>query len=161
MPATLEDKQFQELNKSVKSIVKTLETAIGNTATQKAKKSEEEVLRELRMKNVKKEEELLKDKEKDDKENRVKLFDVATFMKASAVEYFDATKQDKLTWGNLFKSMKSGVKDWFDKASKQRTMLGRTLRLGASLWENTHKHLIQNIQRAWSKVTGMVNEVLG
>jgi hypothetical protein len=161
MPATIEDKQITELNKSVQRIVKVLETAVGNTATQKAKKSEEEILAELRMETAEKEAKVVEKQEKSTEAQKVKFFDVASFMKASAAEYFESTKQDKLTWGNFFTSLKEGYKKWFKEASQQRTALGLTLRLGASLWRNTQKHILDNVRRLWNSLTGHIQEVLG
>lgn len=161
MPATLDEKQFTELNKSVQRIVKTLETAVGNTATQKAKKSEEEILADLRMNTAEQEAKTADKQEKVVEEQKLKFFDSARFMKASAAEYFAQTKTNQVTWGNFFNSLSEGYKKWFSEASKQRGALGATLRLGSSLWRAAHKHIIDNVRKLWGALTSQVSEVLG
>jgi hypothetical protein len=82
-------------------------------------------------------------------------------MKSSAAEYFDQTKTDRVTWGNFYNSLKEGYKKWFKEASQQRNALGVTLRLGASIWRNTQKFLIDNVRKLWGALTGHIQEVLG
>ena len=55
----LEEKQVIELSKNVKQVVKILETAVGNTATQKAKQNKEEKIVDRKEELLKKEEDQL------------------------------------------------------------------------------------------------------
>ena len=110
---------------------------------------------------LKKEEDQLKEEEKAEEKKKISFLDVSSFIRSSAKDYFDKTDQNMVTWGGLGASITEGVKTWFIKASQQRTMLGRTLRLGASMWKATHDHIIGAMRNIWGKVTGQIQEVLG
>lgn len=160
MPA-LEEKQVTELNKNVQKVVKILETATGNTATIKAKKDEEKKQMKMKEDILGREKELLDEQEQAEKDKKVKLFHIAGFIKTEANNYFSKTEQNMLTWGGLFKSIGTGIRKWFDEVLKQNTMLGRTLRLGSSLWKATHDHIIGTIKNVFGAIGSQVREVLG
>jgi hypothetical protein len=84
-----------------------------------------------------------------------------SLIKNDAMHYFDTEKSNQITWGNLWKTFTGSMRDWFDAASKQRTVLGATLRLGASLWKATHTHIIGTIKNVFSKIGSHMREVLG
>jgi hypothetical protein len=86
---------------------------------------------------------------------------MTSFIGLEAKKYFAETEKNMVTWGGLAKSIGTGVKDWFNAASKQNTMLGRTLRLGASLWKGVNDHIIGTVKNVFGKIGSQMREVLG
>lgn len=157
--------EIQKLHDTVKKAVTILTKTIPSPA--QAKKDLEDTQRLLKDYNdsvkedkKRKAKESKEAKEREEKRN-VKAFELFSFMKKGANDYFEKTKIERITWGGLAKNMASGVKEWFDRASKNNNMLGRTLRFGAALWEATSMHIIGSIKNAFSKITGQVRDVLG
>lgn len=78
----------------------------------------------------------------------------------SVREYLAKTEENQITWGGLGNAMKKGVTDWFEKASKQQTMLGTTLRF-ASFVAKSWQMAAQQFSKVFSTIGGHVREVLG
>lgn len=159
--AAAPEKTAEELAKSVQHIEKLLAMHGASTADVKAKEKErkkmvaEEKLLQGRWGEV------LDEQKKQLGEETQTFKHMGSFIGNETKKYFAMTEKNQITWGGLATSVKDGVKNWFAAASKQRTALGATLRLGATLWENAHKHIIQNVQKLWGAVTGQISEVLG
>ena len=156
-----EQRTQEEIAASVKTMAKLLERQVGNTAELKLQEKEKKELLKQEKLLQDRYEEHLNDEKKTLAEEKVNVKGIRGFLNVEVKKYFNQTETNQVTWGGLGKAITQGTKDWFTAASKQRTMLGRTLRLGASLWEATHKHIIQNVQKLWGAVTGQINEVLG
>lgn len=159
--ATADTRSQDEIAKSVKKLEKLVSMHGENPAEVKAQKQErkkildkEKMLQEQWLLAI---EETKKAKLKETQTTK-SLF---TMIKSDAKQYFDTEKNNQITWGNLWKTFTGSIKDWFDSASKQRTMLGATLRLGASLWKATHEHVIGTIKNVFSKIGSHMREVLG
>lgn len=161
MAAALEEKQVGELNKNVKSIVKILDAAVGNTATQKSKQNKEEKLVDRKEDLLDKEEKVIKKGEGYSKERQAQLYSLGSFIRAETDHYFRAENAQLITWSGMFATIGMGIKEWFNSAKERDTMLGRTLRLGASMWKATQDHIIGAMRNIWGKVTGQLQEVLG
>lgn len=160
--ATAETRTNEQI---LKAINRMSDKVGGNVADNKKEKKErqdllkqEKLLQERMM--------ILQEKQKKqmlkEKQTTMGLF---SMIRKNADQYFDDTSNPfrnfKATWGGLFKTISESVKDWFDAASKQRTMLGATLRMGASLWKATHTHIIGAVKNVFSKIGSHMREVLG
>jgi len=161
MPAPAEAKTQEQINKNIVRITKLLEMHGANPAQVKAEKKEKEDL-------IKKEKLLQEkwvdviDEQKDQlAKQKQGVTTMTTFIGLEAKKYFAETSKTQITWGGLAKSIGSGIKNWFDAAVKQNTMLGRTLRLGASLWKGVNDHIIGTVKNVFSKIGSQMREVLG
>jgi len=148
-------------NEQILKAIKRMSDKVGNTAdAQKEKKERQDLLKQesiLQERMMILQEEQKKNMLKE-KQTTMGLFSMIKF---NANQYFDETKNNQITWGNLANNVRESMKDWFDAASKQRTMLGATLRLGASLWKATHTHIISAVKNVFSKIGSHMREVLG
>lgn len=160
MPATPEKTQ-EEINKNIVRITKLLEMHGKNPAEVKAQKKEEQELIKQEKLLQEKWVEVIDDEKKELEKRKVGITSLTSFIGLEAKKYFAATGKQMYTWGGLFDSFKTGVKSWFDAASKQNTMLGRTLRLGASLWKGVNDHIIGTLKNVFGKIGSQVREVLG
>ena len=159
--AKSQEKSLEEVAENTKRFVKLLEMHGANSAEVKAEKKEEKELRN--------QEKLLQEKwlgivdsEKKELEKKKQTFTSMTgFIGIETKKYFATTEKNMVTWGGLAGSLKTGIKDWFSATMKQRTVLGSTLRLGASLWKATHTHIITRVKDIFGKIGSQMREVLG
>jgi len=159
--ATAEQKTQEEVAKSVKRISELLAMHGANPAQVKADKKEDKELRNKEKDLLAKWVEVV-DKQKDDlKKRTVKVSSMTSFIGMEAKKYFAETERNQVTWGGLAKAWGTGIKDWFNAAQKQRTMLGATLRLGATLWKGVNDHVIGAIKNIFGKIGSQVREVMG
>lgn len=154
-------KTQEEINKNIVRITKLLEMHGRNPAEVKAQKKEELDLIKQEKLLQEKWGDVLEEQKTEMKKQRVGFTSLTSFMGLEAKKYFAETEKNMITWGGLAKSIGTGVKEWFDAASKQNTMLGRTLRLGASLWKGVNDHIIGTVKNIFSTITGQMREVLG
>jgi len=163
MPAakTADARTNEEISKNMKHMVSLLNKQVGNTAElKKEQKERKDLLAQEKLLQAKYAEQLDEEK-KNLTSQEVNISSMKSFIGNEATKYFKLTEESQLTWGGLATSVKEGVKDWFNAAQKQNNMLGKTLRLGASLWKAAHTHIIDNVKKLWGAVTGQINEVLG
>lgn len=161
MPADEAKKTQEEINKNIVRITKLLEMHGRNPAEVKAQKKEEQDLIKQEKLLQEKWVGVLDEQKKEMGKSRVKISSMTSFIGLEAKKYFAETEKNQVTWGGLAKSIKTGVKDWFEAASKQNTMLGRTLRLGASLWKGVNDHIIGTVKNVFGTIAGQMREVLG
>lgn len=162
--------EIEQLNKTVKMIADILRAGM-TPADQKAKANAEKTAAE-RMGDMfvgftKQQEEQRKHQEAQAKEERktattwsqtIGLFkglgkDLNTFA--------DQSNKNLVTWGNLGKVIKESVKNWFTNVMETNTLLGRTFRLGASLWTNVFKKIGSNFKKLTDQITSQIKDVLG
>lgn len=155
------DKSTEKLAKSVDTITKLLQAHSGNPAQIKAKKDEEKKLVKDHKKVLGQWEEVLDDEKKQLEENKVRIFTMTSFIGNEAKRYFAQSESTGVTWAGLAKSIGTGVKNWFNAAKEQNTMLGRTLRFGAALWKGVNDHIIGSVKNIFSKIGSEMREVLG
>lgn len=155
------DKSTEKLAKSVDTITKLLQAHSGNPAQIKAKKDDEKKLVKDHKKVLGQWEEVLDDEKKQLEENKVRVFTMTSFIGNEAKRYFAQSESTGVTWAGLAKSIGTGVKNWFNAAKEQNTMLGRTLRFGAALWKGVNDHIIGSVRNVFSKIGSEMREVLG
>jgi len=148
-------------NEQILKAIKRMSDKLPNDANVKKEREERQKL--LKQESMLQERMILLQEEAKKKMLKEKQTTMGLFsmIKFNANQYFDETKNNQITWGNLANNVKESVKDWFDAASKQRTILGATLRLGASLWKATHDHIITAVKNVFSKIGSHMREVLG
>lgn len=158
MATATETRSNVEIAKSIKKMV---DKVGGNDAEAKKEKKERQDL--LRHEAILQEKTLLilEEQKKERLKQKQTTSSLFSMIKFDANQYFDDTKKNMITWGGLFTAFSESVKSWFDAASKQRTILGATLRLGASLWKATHTHIISAVKNVFSKIGSHMREVLG
>lgn len=161
MAKTADTRTQEEISKNTENIVKLLNKQAGNTAELKKEQKERKDLLAQEALLLGKYGEQLDEEKKALAAEQVNIKSLKSFIGVEATKYFKLTEENQLTWGGLATSVKEGVKDWFNAAQKQNNMLGKTLRLGATLWTAAHKHIIENVKKLWGAVTGQINEVLG
>ena len=161
MVATAEQKSQEEVAKSVKRISELLAMHGANPAQVKAQKKEDKELRNQEKDLLNKWVDVIDQQKKDLEKRTVKVSSMTSFIGLEAKKYFAETERNMVTWGGLAKSIGSGVKDWFNAAMKQNTMLGATLRLGATLWKGVNDHIIGAIKNVFGKIGSQVREVMG
>ena len=156
--ATAETRTNEQI---LKAINRMSDKVGGNDAQQKKEKEARQKL--LKQETILKERMLilLEEQKKERLKEKQTTMSLFSMIRTNATQYFDETKKNQITWGGLFQNFGESVKDWFDAASKQRTILGATLRLGASLWKATHTHIISAVKNVFSKVGSHMREVLG
>ena len=152
---------IEHLNDTVKKITEILKPYAKSTAQMKVDKEDELKVKDKEEKLTEERKKLFKEQEKLHSQKKVGFFDLARFISVEAKLSFDRDRINHATWGKLGETIKVGTKEWFDRASKQRGLLGATLRLGSSLWKATHEHVIGTIKRVFGAVTGQIREVLG
>lgn len=161
MAAKTADKSMEEVASSVISMEKLLKMHGANPAEVKAQKKEDKELRNKEKDLVNKWLDVVDDEKKELTKRTQSFSSMTGFIGIETRKYFAQTERNMVTWGGLAGSIKEGVKDWFKATMQQRTMLGATLRLGASLWKATHDHLIGSIKNVFGKITSQAREVLG
>lgn len=152
---------IQTLNKNIEKIVRILSKGQTSTAQAIADKKKEDENLSLWFDVGKEIKKTTKERKKDQKEIKIKTTNLLGFWGQSAKEYFQNTKKNHETWGGIGKALWDGTKEWFKAASQQNTMLGRTLRLGASMWEATSKLWENTVKRSLGIIGGHIREVLG
>jgi len=131
----MQDTGIQELNKSVKQIVKSLSIGVSPADAKRIADMEYETAKQ----------------EKDNIEKK----------KSQQSKDGKFWSDNIKTWTQLGKFMTKGTKDWFAKQMKATGLLGSTLRMGANIWNNLNEHIIKNLRNAFSSITSHVKEVLG
>jgi hypothetical protein len=159
--ATAEARTQEDIAKSVKQLTKLVEMRGGNPAEVKKQRKERQDLLNHEKLLQQRWVEILDEEKQEKRKGTIQVKSLTSFIGDEAKSYFAQTEKNMVTWGGLFKSFGTGVKDWFEAASKQRTMLGATLRLGSSLWKATHDHVIGAIKNVFGKITSQMREVLG
>ena len=159
--ATTDTRSEAEIAKSVKRLEKLVSMHGENPA--EVKKQQQDRKEVLAKEKILQERWLLslEEAKKQKMKERQTTMGLFSLIKNDAKQYFDTEKSNQITWGNLWKTFTGSIKDWFDAASKQRTILGATLRLGASLWKATHEHVIGTIKNVFGKIGSQMREVLG
>ena len=159
--ATADTRSQDEIAKSVKKLEKLVAMHGENPAEVKAQKQERKKILDKEKMLQERWIQQLEEKKKIDLKQQQTTKSLYTLIKQDAAQYFDQSEKNMITWGGLFKTFKTSLKDWFDAASQQRTMLGATLRLGSSLWKATHTHIIGAVKNVFSKIGSHMREVLG
>lgn len=124
---------------------------------QASKKDPGERLRDASGKFIKATEEDSKDK----KTTHEKTLGLFGMIKNDVTEWALKSDENQITWGNMGKVIKESVKNWFKKVSQTNSLLGRTFRVGAALWNNVFKKIGERFKQAFDTIVGQVKEVLG
>ena len=159
--AAPEFKENIKIAKGVQEITQVLKAVAGNPATIKAKKDEEKKLVKEHKKVLSQWFEVLDEQQEQLEKSKIRTGAMFSFMGIQAKKYFAETESQAITWRGLAKSLGQGVKNWFDTAKKQNTMLGFTLRLGTSLWKGVNDHIIGTVKNVFGRIGNALSEVLG
>lgn len=82
-------------------------------------------------------------------------------LKNDVTKWATKSNENQITWGNLGGVIKNSVKNWFKEVAKTNTLLGRTFRVGAAIWNNVFVKIGQRFAKTMDAVKSEIVDVLG